>query len=322
MQSVRKIQLTGGSTYIVSLPSKWVKSNNLQQSSEVKIEESRNRLVLYGNGDVKTDIEKHLILNSKMDSKSIERALISLYISGYDTLAITSSFYISDETRDAIKKFSKLVIGIEIFEEDSKKIVLQNVLNSNSYPIYNSIKRMSLNVESMIYDTIKGINDKDTDLLRNVVERDDEIDRFQWYIYREVKGKSCEDPNSIYYLIISRILERMADHTVNICKIWLDREDAEAPYKKVVDNLSFSLDLFKKSMALFYSKKYSGLNDIISFKKTIMNQKKELLDLGKNSDIATVSFSSEEISRIALYSTDIAELAMDMVLSMQNEITL
>ncbi|EQB73280.1 MAG: hypothetical protein AMDU4_FER2C00084G0012 [Ferroplasma sp. Type II] len=322
MQSIRKIQLTGGSTYIVSLPSKWVKSNNLQQSSEVKIEESQNKLVLYGNADVKTEIEKHLILNSKMDSKSMQRALISLYISGYDTLAITSPYYISDETRESIKKFSKLVIGIEIFEEDSKKIVLQNVLNSSSYPIYNSIKRMSLNVESMIYDTIKGINDIDNDLLKNVIERDDEIDRFQWYIYREVKGKSCEDPNSIYYLIISRILERMADHTVNICKIWLQKSDVDTPYKKVVENLSFSLDLFKKGMALFYSKKYNGLNDIISFKKTIMNQKMELLDLGKSSDIATISFSSEEISRIALYSTDIAELAMDMVLSMQNEVAL
>ncbi len=174
----------------------------------------------------------------------------------------------------------------------------------------------------MIYDTIKGINDIDNDLLKNVIERDDEIDRFQWYIYREVKGKSCEDPNSIYYLIISRILERMADHTVNICKIWLQKSDVDTPYKKVVENLSFSLDLFKKGMALFYSKKYNGLNDIISFKKTIMNQKMELLDLGKSSDIATISFSSEEISRIALYSTDIAELAMDMVLSMQNEVAL
>ncbi|WP_337860435.1 phosphate uptake regulator PhoU [Ferroplasma sp.] len=322
MQSIRKIQLTGGSTYIVSLPSKWVKNNNLQRSSEVKIEESQNKLVLYGNTDIKTEIEKHLILNSKMDYKSIERALISLYISGYDTLTITSSYYISDETRDAIKRFSKLVIGIEIFEEDSKKIVLQNVLNSSSYPIYNSVKRMSLNVESMIFDTTKGINDADNDLLKNVIERDDEIDRFQWFIYREVKGKSCEDENSIYYLIISRILERMADHTVNICKIWLEKKNVEIPYKKVVENLSFSLDLFKRAMALFYSKKYNGLNDIISFKKTIMEQKKELLELGRTSDIATVSFSSEEISRIALYSTDIAELAMDMVLSIQKEITL
>ena len=29
-------------------------------------------------------------------------------------LAITSPYYISDETRESIKKFSKLVIGIEI----------------------------------------------------------------------------------------------------------------------------------------------------------------------------------------------------------------
>ncbi|MEM0140405.1 MAG: phosphate uptake regulator PhoU, partial [Ferroplasma sp.] len=198
MQSIRKIQLTGGSTFIVSLPSKWIKNNDLKQSSEVKIEELKNRLVIYGNTYEKSDIEKHLILNGKMDAKSLERALISLYISGFDALSITSPFYISDDTRATIKKFSKLVIGIEIFEEDSRKIVLQNVLNSSSYPIYNSIKRMSLNVESMIADTAKAIQENDNGLFKNVVSRDDEIDRFSWYIYREVKGNSCQDDNSIY----------------------------------------------------------------------------------------------------------------------------
>ncbi len=322
MSSVRKIQLTGGSTYIVSLPSKWVKKNNLVRSSEIKIEEEKDKLVLYGNTDMKREINKTLILNIQLDNKSLERTLISLYISGFDTLTIRSSNYINDETRDAIKKFSKLVIGIEIFEEDSKKIVLQNVLNSNSYPVYNSIKRMSLNVESMIYDVIKGIDDNDIELLKNVINRDDEIDRFQWYIYREVKSKG-NDNNNIFYLLLSRILERVADHAVNLCNIWINRKPmVSIPSAKLVENLTYSLDLFKRAMALFYSKKYNGLNDIISTKKVIMAQKKELLDLGNSSDISTVSFSSEEISRIGLYSTDIAELAMDMILSINEEIIL
>jgi len=322
MSSVRKIQLTGGSTYIVSLPSKWVKKNNLVRSSEIKIEEEKDKLVLYGNTDMKREINKTLILNIQLDNKSLERTLISLYISGFDTLTIRSSNYINDETRDTIKKFSKLVIGIEIFEEDSKKIVLQNVLNSNSYPVYNSIKRMSLNVESMIYDVIKGIDDNDIELLKNVINRDDEIDRFQWYIYREVKSKGNDD-NNIFYLLLSRILERVADHAVNLCNIWINRKTmVNIPSAKIVENLTYSLDLFKRAMALFYSKKYNGLNDIISTKKTIMEQKKELLDLGNSSDISTVSFSSEEISRIGLYSTDIAELAMDMILSINEEIIL
>jgi len=321
MSSVRKIQLTGGSTYIVSLPSKWVKKNNLVRSSEIKIEEDKDKLVLYGNTDMKREINKTLILNTQLDNKSLERTLISLYISGFDTLTIRSSNYINDETRNTIKKFSKLVIGIEIFEEDSKRIVLQNVLNSNSYPVYNSIKRMSLNVESMIYDVIKGINDNDTELLKNVINRDDEIDRFQWYIYREVKSKGND--NNIFYLLLSRILERVADHAVNLCNIWINRKTiVNIPSGKIVENLTYSLDLFKRAMALLYSKKYNGLNDIISTKKVIMEQKKELLNLGNSSDISTVSFSSEEISRIGLYSTDIAELAMDMILSINEEIIL
>ncbi len=322
MSSVRKIQLTGGSTYIVSLPSKWVKKNNLVRSSEIKIDEEKDKLILYGNMDVKTEINKTLTLNTQLDNKSLERTLISLYISGFDTLAIRSFNYINDEIRTTIKKFSKLVIGIEIFEEDSKKIVLQNVLNSSSYPVYNSIKRMSLNVESMIYDVIKGIDEDDAELLKNVINRDDEIDRFQWYIYREVKSKGNDD-NNIFYLLLSRILERIADHAVNLCDIWTNRKlIIEIPSSKIVENLTYSLDLFKRAIALFYARKYIGLNDIISTKKNIMTQKKELLGLGNSSDIATVSSSSEEISRIGLYSTDIAELAMDMVLSMNNEITL
>ncbi len=323
MSSIRKIQLTGGSTYIVSLPSKWVKNNNLTRSSEVKVEESNNRLILYGNSDVKTEINKRLTLSNKMEPKNLQRVLISLYISGYDTLTIRSINYIDDNTRETIKKFSKLVIGIEIFEEDAKRIVLQNVLNSSSYPIYNSIKRMSLNVESMISDVIEGIKSRDRELLKNVIIRDDEIDRFQWYIYREVKAKSCEDSNSIFYLLLSRILERVADHSVNLCNIWMDTGKIdERTMNKTVENIKTVLDQFKKSMSLFYSKKYIGLNDIISGKKLILKDKKELLDLANPESITVISFSSEEISRIGLYSTDIAELAMDMIFSTSNEMEL
>ncbi len=104
MSSVRKIQLTGGSTYIVSLPSKWVKNNHLTRGSEVKIEESKDRLVLYNSSDVKTEIDKVLNIG-QIDTKSLQRALISIYISGFDTLTIRSSNYISDEIRDTIKNF-------------------------------------------------------------------------------------------------------------------------------------------------------------------------------------------------------------------------
>ncbi|KJE48923.1 MULTISPECIES: phosphate uptake regulator PhoU [Acidiplasma] len=322
MSSVRKIQLTGGSTYIVSLPSKWVKNNHLTRGSEVKIEESKDRLVLYNSSDVKTEIDKVLNIG-QIDTKSLQRALISIYISGFDTLTIRSSNYISDEIRDTIKKFSKLVIGIEIFEEDSKKVVLQNVLNSNSYPIYNSIKRMSLNVESMISDVISGISSNDYGLLKSVVSRDDEIDRFQWYIYREVKARSCEDGNSIYYLLLSRILERIADHAVNLCNIWTKKNNSsKTAINKVIEFLNFCLELYKKAISLYYSKKYAGLNDIICMKKTINGYKNELLNISLDSDIETISFTSEEITRIGFYSTDIAELAMDMILSSSNEMDL
>lgn len=56
--------------------------------------------------------------------------------------------------------------------------------------------------------------------------------------------------------------------------------------------------------------------------KTINGYKNELLNISLDSDIETISFTSEEITRIGFYSTDIAELAMDMILSSSNEMDL
>ncbi|AAT43151.1 phosphate signaling complex PhoU family protein [Picrophilus oshimae] len=317
----RRIQLTGGSTYIVSLPSKWIKKNNLGKGDEVFIDEQGNSITIYTKTSKKDEKIKKLIINGIPKDEDIQRYLISGYIAGYDSMVISSPFYINEKVRNSIKNFAKLVIGIEIFEEDSNRIVLQNVVKSDSMPLNRAIKRMSLNVESMIGDVIKGITDDDENLLNNVIARDDEIDRFQWYIYRE--SRISMDDNNIFYLLLSRIMERIADHAVNLCSIWINRKrNIEIPKAKIVENLKEAFNIFQEAISMFYSNEYKSINSIISKKQEIYNSRKDLLFLSSTQDIMTVSLSAEEISRIGLYATDIAELSLDSVFSSRDEISI
>ncbi len=105
---------------------------------------------------------------------------------------------------------------------------------------------------------------------------------------------------------------------------YMDKKNnsSKTAINKVIEFLNFCLELYKKAISLYYSKKYAGLNDIICMKKTINGYKNELLNISLDSDIETISFTSEEITRIGFYSTDIAELAMDMILSSSNEMDL
>ena len=320
----RRLQFTGGSTYIISLPSKWIRSNNLQRGSEIIISELDDSLQLSSGQPKKIEISKKIMINDQIDVNEFQRILISVYISGFNTLVIGSKEYLNEELREVIKRFSRLVMGIEIFEESSNSITLQNVLDSSSFPLSKAVRRMSLNVEAMINDTITGVENSEVKLLENVIERDDEVDRYLYYLYREVRAGTEEGNNAVYYLIFSRILERLADHTVNICKIWKSKPSSDKSNANgIVDYLKESLELFNESVEAFYSRKFNVLNGLIEKKGNIIEMKNKLVNEAKSEKQSNVVSSiSEEILRIGLYSTDIAELAMDLLLGERNEITI
>lgn len=320
----RRIQLTGGSTYIISLPSKWIRESRLEKGSELTIDETNGNLLLSYGGLAKSELIKKVNIDGKVDLENFQRALTSIYISDFDTLIIKSTQYIDQPLRETVKRFSRLVMGVEIFEESSRTIVLQNVLDSASFPMANAVRRMSLNVETMIGDVIKGMEDNDKKLLESVISRDDDVDRYQLYVYRVVNRRMIDNENSVFFLIFSRILERIADHAVNICKIWgAGEQSGEKNTKLIVGFLKRASTLYNEAVEAFYSRKFEVLNAIISKKPEFISTKQEILKtIGDSQFSYSASSISEEALRIALYATDIAELAMDIILGAQSEFTI
>jgi phosphate uptake regulator len=312
----RRVQLTGGSTFTVSLPSKWVQRAGLVKGSEIDISEAGITLVLdprTGEGQQKA---KTLSITKDVDDVFLERVLTSIYISYFDILTIKTTKLMEQKIREAVKRFARRVMGVEIFEESSNSIVLQNVLNSDNFTIWNALRRMSLNVETMISDTLQSMKLRDSNMMMNVIERDDEVDRYQWYIFRETKASISMSDNSVYALILSRILERTADHTVNICKILgASEKQSNAAIEKLSDFLEFSLAMYRESMEAFYSKNVDRMNELVEKKQDVYRIKDQILSDPKLKDLPTATAASEEILRIGLYSTDTAELGMDYLLS-------
>lgn len=319
----RRIQVTGGSTYIISLPSRWVKVNNFTKGSELSLDEINNNLIISGANAKRQETVKKVNLSEKVDRAALQRALTSFYIANFDTLVVKTSGHMTQEIREEIKNFARLVMGVEIFEESSNSIVLQNVLDSASFPLSKAVRRMSMNVSTMIKDVITGMSENDIDLLDTVSQRDDDVDRYQWYVYREVRRKSTEDSNNIFYLILSRILERIADHSVNLCRIWKNKPKSDISADILISNLEKSLEMYEQATDAFYSNDYAILNSIIEQKGDVINRKVDLTEKSRAKEgLSTIASASEEILRIGLYSTDIAELTMDKILASREEMNI
>jgi phosphate transport system protein len=74
----------------------------------------------------------------------------------------------------------------------------------------------------MLKMSLDALINMDDDVAIQVVRQDDEVDRIQEEAYDRIKSAMSEFPDKIGYLInlllISRHLERMADHTTNIAE--------------------------------------------------------------------------------------------------------
>ena len=84
------------------------------------------------------------------------------------------------------------------------------------------IPRMAELTQRMVKDSLDAFIQQDVELGRSVCRRDDEVDRYDDQLFRELLTYMMEDPKAITravnLILVSRHLERIADHATNIAE--------------------------------------------------------------------------------------------------------
>jgi phosphate transport system protein len=84
------------------------------------------------------------------------------------------------------------------------------------------IPRMAEIAQKMTRDALDSFVRRDADLARDVLRRDDEVDHLKDQVFRELLTYMMADPGTIAralaLILISRSLERIADHATNIAE--------------------------------------------------------------------------------------------------------
>ena len=122
---LRKIQRTGGGTFLVSLPKSWAKRNGLDRGSLVAISERVDgRLTV----DPQYGLEQIPQVAVIKPVPHLGREIIGNYLLGSDIIRVEAKERISLNDRERIKQSSTRLIGLEIIEEDYSRIVMQCLL--------------------------------------------------------------------------------------------------------------------------------------------------------------------------------------------------
>ncbi|MEM2786730.1 MAG: phosphate uptake regulator PhoU [Archaeoglobaceae archaeon] len=179
MMETRKLQLIGGSSYMVSLPKEWVKANKLGQGDEIILEVEDKVITLYPKG-FKDDLKVSRVVIDDLkryDEKFLRRFIYALYIQGIDEILITDR-NLNPRLIAKISEIVKSLIGIEIIDA-SDKVVLR-CLTVTDFDVYGVVRRMTQIVLTMIHTILDAMAKNDSSALREI--RNLEIDSDRLYL--------------------------------------------------------------------------------------------------------------------------------------------
>ena len=127
----------------------------------------------------------------------------------------------------------KIVTDLERMGDQAVNIA-QRVLELNQEPQlkpYIDLPRMAEKAQRMVKESLDAFVARDTDLARRVCAEDSEVDAIKEQIFRELLTFMMEDPRTIpraiRLILISRFLERLADHATNIAEMVIYLVDAK-----------------------------------------------------------------------------------------------
>src|SRR5687768_11344659 len=119
VMELRKIQVTGGSTHVVSLPKKWVDRNGLGRSDTIAIhEEPDGSLLLIPHSEGKFAPRSLSVqLPDRPAGEDVIRRLVGAYLAGADEIHIRTNGKMDPKVRQSVRDITRDLVGVEILEE-------------------------------------------------------------------------------------------------------------------------------------------------------------------------------------------------------------
>src|SRR3972149_7055730 len=298
----RKIQFTGKSSYIVSLPKQWILDLGLKQGDPINVVRQGASTLQISPTQYNTrtlQIEDATFeVESDDDNISIVRRLISLYFLGFKTINVipkTGRFKPAQRTavKDAVKK---MLMGTEIISDSTEGITIQVLVNLLELSVNGAFKRMIHLPKSMLSDALLAVKESNFELAQEVINADDEVDRFGFYIIRQLKIAIQNE-----YMLKEMEFKKPSKKEI---------------LSKIQEMNCFALSFLDDACLALFKEDFVQAEKIIQKSTEITKYEKKVLDATKSlkddEEIFIVRRMIENIRRIAEYASDITEIVLNM----------
>ena len=314
----------GRGTILVSLPKDWVKRNGIRKGADISVEELSSGKLMVRPFENREEEHKQIVIeNDGEDFGQVANDVTGAYLLGYDQIKVAGGKVISREDRKRIKDTMARLVGLEIMDEDSKRITLQFLLEPAAITPEKIVRRMSGLLDGMLKDMADALREGDSKLMSLVGERDDEVDRLYFLLVRVTRaavlrpevaeGYGLSPVDLLDYRVLASFLESAGDAVSELSRKFHDRPGSKhvaRDYSKCVMMLKEMNDLATQG---FLSRR-AGKPRTVSRQMHTLAQEvtASLANIAKEpqGDGANVAENLGSLERVSRLLVDVSDLAV------------
>jgi phosphate uptake regulator len=335
----RKVQRVGYATFSVSLPKDWVESTGLKQGDLIMVFPEKDgslKLIPSSMVERKAQIEEYVI-NSDLctEPRMLERIIVGNYILGRDVFKVISSTRIGTMHAEEVRQITRRLMGLGIVQETPQQIDLQCSIDPTKFKIDMLLRRLSIIASTMNSEAMQALTESNQEMAEATFRLEDEADMMYWLATRLLISAQhdriiadkvgLEEPSQIlYYTLIARYLEIIADHAEDIARRVIEfknhiKERANRQAMRKIINLSeMAQSVLLKAMDCLFNGNIENANNVLEITKVIRNEHERLMEeLPESEILRTVVL---DLRRIADNGAGIAVIAINRALEKPSKI--
>jgi phosphate uptake regulator len=168
---VRKVQTTRTGTFLVTIPKEWVSKMGLTKGGLLSLELEGGDVVVSPVNARSSTQARPLDIDKVKDRKMLELSIGASYIQGHDITEIVSRGKVLPEEKKWIREAVDNLVGVEVAEEYSDRVVLQNLVDPRMFDLDKTMRKFSESSLAVLRDAVSGLSTGDKDLAQDAFER-------------------------------------------------------------------------------------------------------------------------------------------------------
>lgn len=215
----RTVQLTGGSTYTVSLPKDWAETQGIDPGTSVNLHARGDQLVLAREHDPRSSPRETTLDAAAEEPATLGLSVAAAYIAGCERVSVENLPPRDSAARRAVRRSIRRFVGFEVMTESNSGLSAQTMLDVADLSPEQTLAQLERTTLEMHRRSLDALVAADGALGEQVADQDDTVDRLFALLSRGFQ-RSLVDPavtvegdrSPFEQYMTARQFERVADH--------------------------------------------------------------------------------------------------------------